>query len=102
MKIEFKRSGGFSPLTNSSGTVNFSDSGAQVISGIWRHAVQDLSVAPTGGDVLPGEGYLENTPVLEAHAGTQPDLFMRWNRVPLSADMIDVVVFLPIAISASF
>jgi hypothetical protein len=56
--------------------------------------VQDLSVALTGGDVLPGEGYLENTPVLEAHTGTQPDLFLRWNRVPLSAKMIDVVVFL--------
>ena len=56
--------------------------------------MQDLSVALTGGDVLPGEGYLENTPVLEAHTGTQPDLFLRWNRVPLSAHAIDIVVFL--------
>jgi hypothetical protein len=61
---------------------------------MWRQAVRDLSVALIDGDVLPGEGYLENTPVLEAHAGTQPDLFLRWNRVPLSAEMIDVIVFL--------
>jgi hypothetical protein len=56
--------------------------------------MQDLSVELAGSDVLPGEGYLENTPVLQAHAGTQPDLFLRWNRVPLSAGAIDVVVFL--------
>ncbi|MBV8934814.1 MAG: hypothetical protein JO095_03290 [Alphaproteobacteria bacterium] len=56
--------------------------------------MQDLSVSLIGGDILPGEGYLENTPVLEAHVGTQPDLFLRWNQVPLSVEMIDVVVFL--------
>jgi hypothetical protein len=32
MKIEFKRTGGLAPLTNSSGTVNFTDSGASVSS----------------------------------------------------------------------
>jgi hypothetical protein len=30
MKIEFKRSGGFSPITNASGTIEFTDSGAEV------------------------------------------------------------------------
>jgi hypothetical protein len=56
--------------------------------------MQDLSVALSDGAVSPGEAYLDNTPVLRRHAGTQPDLFLRWNRIPLSAQAIDVVVFL--------
>jgi hypothetical protein len=42
----------------------------------------------------PGETYLSNTPALASHAGTQPDLFLRWNRIPTEAAAIDVVVFL--------
>ena len=56
--------------------------------------MQDLSVALSNGAVSPGEAYLDNIPVLRGHAGTQPDLFLRWNRIPLSAQAIDVVVFL--------
>jgi hypothetical protein len=44
--------------------------------------------------VAPGEAYLDHTPLLQTHAGTQPDLFLRWNRLPLSASVIDVVVHL--------
>jgi hypothetical protein len=44
--------------------------------------------------IRPGEVYLSDTPVLRAHAGTQPDLFVRWNEVPLAARAIDVVVHL--------
>ena len=47
-----------------------------------------------GESLLPGEAYLADTPVLKAHAGTQPDLFLRWNEVPLAARAIDVVVHL--------
>src|ERR1700720_3982892 len=56
--------------------------------------MQALSVALTDTDVSPGEAYLDNTPVLAAHTGTQPDLFLRWNRIPFSADAIDVAVHL--------
>ena len=56
--------------------------------------MQDLSVALSDGDVSPGEGYLEETPVLRPHAGTQPDLFLRWNRIPFSAEALDVVIHL--------
>jgi hypothetical protein len=42
----------------------------------------------------PGEAYLRETAVLQSHAGTQPDLFLRWNRVPASATSVDVVVHL--------
>jgi len=52
-----------------------------------------LAVA-VGDNVAPGEGYLADTPVLRSHAGTQPDLFLRWNEVPLTATAIDVVVHL--------
>jgi hypothetical protein len=44
--------------------------------------------------VAPGETYLTDTPVLRGHAGTQPDLFLRWNAIAASADAIDVVVHL--------
>ena len=40
------------------------------------------------------ETYLADTPVLKIHAGTQPDLFLRWNHIPQTAAAIDVVVFL--------
>jgi len=53
-----------------------------------------LPVATSDNAVSPGEAYLEHTPVLTAHAGTQPDLFLRWNRIPLSAASVDVVVHL--------
>ena len=56
--------------------------------------MQDLSVAQSDGGVSPGEGYLEETPLLRTHAGTQPDLFLRWNRIPISAQTLDVVVHL--------
>ena len=56
--------------------------------------MQHPSVTLSGGGVSPDEGYLEETPVLREHTGTQPDLFLRWNRIPLSAQPIDVVVFL--------
>ena len=46
------------------------------------------------GIVAAGEGYLADTPVLSAHAGTQPDLFLRWNPIPHDAAAIDVVVHL--------
>jgi hypothetical protein len=45
-------------------------------------------------DLEPGETYLTDTPALAAHAGTQPDLFLRWNRIPEAAAAVDVVVFL--------
>jgi hypothetical protein len=45
-------------------------------------------------DLAPGETYLADTPVLATHAGTQPDLFLRWNAVPQAAASVDIVVFL--------
>ena len=41
-----------------------------------------------------GEAFLDATPVLRPHAGTQPDLFLRWNAIPAAAEAIDVVVHL--------
>jgi hypothetical protein len=32
--------------------------------------------------------------VLQSHAGTQPDLFLSWNRIPLAASSVDVVIYL--------
>jgi hypothetical protein len=54
----------------------------------------DLTLAPSGESILPGEAYLADTPVLNAHVGTQPDLFVRWNEIPLAARAIDVVFHL--------
>src|ERR1700722_17076184 len=45
-------------------------------------------------EFAPGETYLSDTPVLAAHAGTQPDLFLRWNAIPEAATSVDAVVFL--------
>src|SRR5580693_845435 len=45
-------------------------------------------------DLVSGETYLTDTPALAAHGGTQPDLFLRWNRIPRAATSVDVVVFL--------
>src|SRR5437016_2011245 len=42
--------------------------------------------------IQPGEAYLGDTPLLQGHAGMQPDLFLRWNRIPPDATAIDVVV----------
>jgi hypothetical protein len=56
--------------------------------------VTGLSIALSGNSVLPGEAYLSDTPVLRSHTGTQPDLFLCWNRIPLSVASVDVVVFL--------
>jgi hypothetical protein len=44
--------------------------------------------------IAPGELYLDDTPVLRSHAGTQPDLLLRWNAIPSSAAAVDVVVHL--------
>jgi len=41
-----------------------------------------------------GEAFFADTPVLRPHAGTQPDLFLRWNAIPAAAEAIDVVVHL--------
>jgi hypothetical protein len=55
---------------------------------------RDLPIALSCGGVAPGEAYVADTPLLRAHAGTQPDLFLRWNAIPRSADAIDVAVHL--------
>jgi hypothetical protein len=56
--------------------------------------MEDLGITLSGDSVAPGEAYLADTPVLRSHAGTQPDLFLRWNEIPLAAAMVDVVVYL--------
>ena len=54
----------------------------------------DFPITVSDGIVAAGEAYLRDTPVLRAHAGTQPDLFLRWNEMPLDAAALDVVVHL--------
>jgi hypothetical protein len=54
----------------------------------------DFPITVSDRIVAAGEAYLHDTPVLRAHAGTQPDLFLRWNEVPLDAAAVDVVVHL--------
>jgi hypothetical protein len=56
--------------------------------------MRDLAITLSGDGVIPREAYLDDTPVLRPHAGTQPDLFLRWNAVPLAATSVDVVVHL--------
>ncbi|HEX3535873.1 MAG TPA: hypothetical protein VHU15_03825 [Stellaceae bacterium] len=53
-----------------------------------------LALETHGSATAPGEAYLNDTPLLASHRGTQPDLFLRWNAVPAAASAIDVVVFL--------
>ena len=45
-------------------------------------------------DLSSGDIFLSDTPILAAHAGTQPDLFLRWNRIPEAVTSVDIVVFL--------
>jgi pimeloyl-ACP methyl ester carboxylesterase len=45
-------------------------------------------------DLEPGEAYLSDTPALASHAGTQPDLLLRWNDIPDTATAVDIIVFL--------
>src|SRR6266446_4646458 len=61
-----------------------------------RHESQmdELEVITAGGSVMPGEAFLGATPVLQPHAGTQPDLFLRWNEISLAAPAVDIVVHL--------
>jgi hypothetical protein len=54
----------------------------------------EIQLTLQAGAVAPGEVYLNDTPVLREHRGTQPDLFLRWNAIPHSAAAVDVVVFL--------
>ena len=56
--------------------------------------MEDLGITLSGDNVNPGEAYLADTPVLRPHAGTQPDLFLRWNDIPLAAASVNVVVHL--------
>jgi hypothetical protein len=56
--------------------------------------MDEREVAFAGEKVAPGETYLADTPVLRPHAGTQPDLFLRWNAIPFSAPAVDVLVHL--------
>jgi hypothetical protein len=56
--------------------------------------MQNLPIFSSGASVLAGEAYMLDTPLLRSHAGTQPDLFLRWNEIPLSATTVDVVVHL--------
>jgi hypothetical protein len=59
-----------------------------------NRAMADFLITVTDGIIRAGEAYVHDTPVLRAHAGTQPDLFLRWNEVPLDAAAVDVVVHL--------
>jgi hypothetical protein len=59
-----------------------------------ENRMHDLAVGAADDSTLPGEAYLSDTPMLRSHAGTQPDLFLRWNAIPLDASAVDVVVHL--------
>lgn len=54
----------------------------------------DFAVVLSERGIAPGEAYLDDTSLLRAHAGTQPDLLLRWNTIPPAAPTIDVVVHL--------
>jgi hypothetical protein len=54
----------------------------------------ELPVSMAQEGALPGAAYLFDTPVLRAHAGTQPDLYLCWNRVPPGCSALDIVVHL--------
>jgi hypothetical protein len=54
----------------------------------------DPSIMLSDRGVLPGAAYLDHAPPLKSHSGTQPDLFLSWNFIPVSAAAIDVVVHL--------
>src|SRR5262245_24274642 len=54
----------------------------------------EFPIVPLADSIAAGEAYLSDTPALQSHAGTQPDLFLRWNRIPLSSTSIDVAVHL--------
>jgi hypothetical protein len=54
----------------------------------------DFTIVLSDKCASPGEAYLEESPVLRSHAGTQPDLFLGWNQIPLSAAALDVVIHL--------
>lgn len=45
-------------------------------------------------DLQPGQAFRSDTPTLSGHRGTQPDLFLRWNRIRAEASAVDIVVFL--------
>lgn len=47
------------------------------------------SVTTPGGEI-----YLNNTPILSSHRGTQPDLVLRWNDFLDAPETIDIVVHL--------
>jgi hypothetical protein len=59
-----------------------------------RGCLDNHSIRSSDQTVIPGEVYLADTAVLRAHAGTQPDLFLRWNAVPKLPAAVDVVVHL--------
>lgn len=54
----------------------------------------EISITVADEIAAAGEAYLHDTPVLRRHAGTQPDLFLRWNEMPLDAASLDIVVHL--------
>ena len=54
----------------------------------------ELEVVTAGQSIMPGEAYLGDTPALRSHAGMQPDLFLRWNAIPLATSAVDAVVYL--------
>jgi hypothetical protein len=53
-----------------------------------------LAVSLSDDAVSAGEAYVSHTLALQSHRGTQPDLFLTWNRIPLSSTAVDVVVHL--------
>jgi hypothetical protein len=56
--------------------------------------VHDPKITLSRESIVAGEAWLADTPMLRPHVGTQPDLLLRWNEIPLVADAVDVVVFL--------
>jgi hypothetical protein len=68
--------------------------GARIPARLKREVMSVFPLSVSAGTVQPGECYLSDTPMLRSHAGSQPDLFLRWNAVPLDVPAIDVVVHL--------
>ena len=54
---------------------------------------QAIHLTADAGEVAPGCCYLSETPALETHIGSQPDLFLAWTAVGADASELDVVLY---------
>lgn len=80
-------------MTHSRGSSASPDTPERIVSAAAVGRLRTIDLSGANGRVAPGSCYLRDTPALNQHSGSQPDLFVSWTAVDAGTRTLDVILY---------